>query len=116
MVRILEASKEQGKYWEALDVMFDNQPAWASHSNPQPDKIWQFLPAIGLDIDKLKKDMLSPAITEIIEQDMRDAQVLNVRKTPQFFVNGRVLVTFGSDQLLELIRSELTKHYPNQNG
>lgn len=113
MVRILEASKEQGKYWEALDVMFEAQPSWASHSNPQPDKIWEFLPAIGLDIDKLKTDMNSPEIERILQQDMADARALNVRKTPQFFVNGRPLVEFGDRQLLQLIQSEINIQYPN---
>ena len=31
VVKILEASKEQGKYWETLEVMFESQPHWASH-------------------------------------------------------------------------------------
>jgi protein-disulfide isomerase len=113
MVMILEASKEQGKYWETLDVMFESQPHWASHSNPQPEKIWQFLPEIGLDIDKIKTDMGKPEIERIVRQDIADAKALNVTKTPQFFVNGRPLVEFGSKQLLQLIQSEIDRHYPN---
>ncbi|MEN8233120.1 MAG: thioredoxin domain-containing protein, partial [Thermodesulfobacteriota bacterium] len=38
-VKILEAARKQGKYWETLDVMYKSQPHWASHSNPQPQKI-----------------------------------------------------------------------------
>jgi len=115
MVMILEASKQQGKYWETLDVMFESQQHWASHSNPQPENIWQFLPETGLDIDKLKADMSLPEIRGILQQDMMDAKTLNVRKTPQFFVNGRPLLEFGDRQLLQLIQSEIDKHYPNQN-
>lgn len=113
MVRILEASKMQGKYWETLEVMYESQDAWASHSHPQPDQIWKFLPQIGLDTDKLRKDMHMPEIEKILAQDIADAKVLNVRKTPQFFVNGRPLITFGSQQLVDLVQSEVEKHYPN---
>ena len=75
--------------------MYKSQPYWASHNNPHPQKIWQFLPKAGLDIDQLKKDMTDPAIARLIEQDIADAKALNVRKTPGFFVNGKPLQTFG---------------------
>lgn len=111
-VKILEAAKRQEKYWETLNVMYKSQPYWASHSNPQPQKIWQFLPQAGVDVAQIRKDMNDPAIVKIIEQDMADAKVLNVRKTPGFFVNGKPLQTFGSKQLLQLIQSELDLNYP----
>ena len=112
-VTILEAAKKQGKYWETLDVMYNSQPYWASHSNPQPQKIWNFLPAAGLDIEQIRKDMNDPAIAKLIEQDIADAKTLNVRKTPGFFVNGKPLQTFGYRQLQELVQSELSANYPN---
>lgn len=110
-VTILEAAKKQGKYWETLDVMFQSQPYWASHSNPQPQKIWEYLPQAGLDIEQLKKDMNDPAIAQLIAQDVADAKTLNVRKTPGYFVNGRPLQEFGYRQLEELVRSELNTAY-----
>jgi len=112
-VKILEAAKKQGKYWETLDVMYKSQPHWASHHNPQPQIIWQFLPQAGLDIERIKEDMNDTAIAKIIDQDLADAKVLNVRKTPGFFVNGKPLQTFGSKQLLQLVQSEINANYPN---
>ena len=112
-VKILEAAKKQGKYWETLDVMYKSQPHWASHHNPQPQIIWQFLPQAGLDIERIKEDMNDTAIAKIIDQDLADAKVLNVRKTPGFFVNGKPLQTFGSRQLLQLVQSEINANYPN---
>ncbi|MGV1098054.1 DsbA family protein [Thiovibrio sp. JS02] len=111
-VRILEAAKKQGKYWETLEVMYQSQPYWASHHNPQPQLVWQFLPAAGLDLEKLGNDMSDPAIARIIEQDLADAKTLNVTKTPGFFVNGKPLVTFGHLQLQQLLAEELTVQYP----
>ena len=112
-VKILEAAKKQGKYWETLDVMFKSQPSWASHSNPQPQLLWQFLPKAGLDIEQIKKDMNDPAIAQIIEQDLADAKTLNVRKTPGYFVNGKPLQNFGYRQLQALIQSEINANYSN---
>ena len=113
-VKILEAAKKQGKYWETLDVMYNTQPYWASHHNPQPQRIWQFLPKAGVDVERIRKDMNDPAIEKMIDQDLADAKMLNVRKTPGFFVNGKPLQTFGSKQLLQLVESELRANYPNQ--
>jgi len=112
-VKILEAAKKQGKYWETLNVMYKTQPYWASHHNPQPQRIWQFLPQAGVDMERIRKDMNDPAIAKLIDQDLADAKTLNVRKTPGFFVNGKPLQTFGSKQLLQLVQSELKANYPN---
>lgn len=112
-VKILEAAKKQGKYWETLDIMYKSQRWWASHSNPQPQLIWQFLPKVGLDIERLKKDMNDPEIAKLIDQDLADAKTLNIRKTPGFFANGKPLQTFGYQQLQQLVQSELSANYPN---
>ena len=110
-VKILEASKNQGKFWETLDIMYRTQRHWASHHNPKPQLIWRFLPQVGLDLDKLRKDMDNPEIIGIINQDLADAKTLNVRKTPGFFVNGKPLQSFGYKQLQELVESEIEKYY-----
>ena len=112
-VKILEAARKQGKYWETLDVMYKSQPYWASHRNPRPQLIWQFLPQAGLDLELIRKDMNDPAIEKIIEQDLADAKTLNVRKTPGFFVNGKPLQTFGSAQLQQLVETGIRENYPN---
>jgi protein-disulfide isomerase len=111
-VKILEAARLQGKYWETLDIMFKTQHIWASHHNWQPKKLWEILPKAGLDIERIRKDMHSPAIAKIIEQDMADVKALNVQKTPGYFVNGKPLQQFGYRQLAQLIQSELDRQYP----
>ncbi|MBW1885669.1 MAG: thioredoxin domain-containing protein [Deltaproteobacteria bacterium] len=112
-VKILEAARKQGRYWETLDVMYKSQRYWASHHRPQLQRIWQFLPNAGLDIERIKRDMNDPAIVKLIEQDLADAKSLNVRKTPGFFVNGKPLQTFGHLQLQQLVQSEIIANYPD---
>jgi len=111
-VKILEAARMQGKYWETLDVMFESQSVWASHHNYQPERLWEFLPKAGVDVEQIKKDMHDPSIAKIIEQDMADVKALNVQKTPGYFVNGKPLLSFGYKQLYHLIQSELDAQYP----
>ena len=110
-VKILEAARKQGKYWETLEVMYKTQSDWASHHKPQPQLIWKFLPYAGLDLEKIRNDMNDPEIEKRIKQDLADAKTLNVRKTPGFFVNGKPLPSFGYKQLQELIESEINENY-----
>lgn len=111
MVKILEAARKQGQYWETLQVMFDTQPHWASHHHPQPDKIWKFLSSAGLNIKKIRSDMNDPSILEILRQDIADVQTLGIRKTPSFFVNGKPLASFGLSQLKSLVAEEIAANY-----
>lgn len=108
-IKVLEAARVQGKYWETLDLLFRHQPEWGDHHNPRPELIWTYLPTIGLDIEKLKKDMENPKIDQIIEQDLKDLQQLGVKGTPTFFVNGKPLENFGGSYLREAIEREVQK-------
>ena len=66
---------------------------------------------VGLDLQRLQGDMNSPAVTERIQQDRNDAMALRVTATPEYFVNGRPLPSFGQQQLLTLVREELQAAY-----
>jgi len=106
-IKMLEAAAKQGKYWETLEVFFKHQPEWGNHHNPKPELLWDYIKEVGLDADKIKKDMNDPEFDKIIEQDIADGVKLGVRRTPTFFVNGKPLTNFGFEQLKELIKSEL---------
>ena len=95
-----------------LQVLFDTQPEWASHHRPQPEKIWEFLPRAGVDVERIRRDMEEPRIREILEQDVADLRSLGVRKTPQFFVNGQPLVRLGRQELRRMLAAEVGKQYP----
>ncbi|NMG74142.1 DsbA family protein [Aromatoleum diolicum] len=111
LVKMLEAARMQGKFWETLEAMFASQPNWAAHHNPQPDLVWNYLDGVGLDMAKLKADMASSAVEAAVRQDLEDARALNVTKTPEFFVNGRPMPSFGYEQLQNLVQDELKAAY-----
>lgn len=113
IVRILEAAKRQGKFWETLRVLYAAQGEWTLHHKVQIDKVWRFLPKAGLDVARARKDMNDPEITRILEQDWADARALDVTKTPGYFVNGKPLEPFGPGPLRELIEGEIRAKYPD---
>lgn len=109
-VQILEAARQQNRYWEVLEVLYQYQPQWGDHHHPRPELIWTYLVDVGgLDIPRLKVDMNEPGIQKMIEQDVSDGRQLGVERTPQFFVNGEPLLNFGYEQLRQLV----LKHIPS---
>lgn len=111
VVRVLEAARKQGKYWQTLEALLASQPDWAINHTARPELVLARLDGLGLDIERLKSDMNDPEIARVIEQDRADATALKVRKTPEFFVNGRQMPTFGYEQLKKLVDEELASRY-----
>ncbi len=107
VVAILEAARKQGKLWPALEAILASQAAWAPNHRPQADLVWRHLEGLGLDLERVRIDMAAPEVARVIAQDLEDARVLNVTKTPEFFVNGRPLPSFGYEQLKKLVDEAL---------
>ena len=107
VVAVLEAARKQGKFWSALEALLANQASWSPNHTPQVGLVWKHLEGLGLDLERLKADMAAPEIARVIAQDVADARTLNVTQTPEYFVNGRPLPSFGFDQLKTLIDDAL---------
>lgn len=111
-VRVLEAARRQGKYLPALEALYATQDQWAINHEVRADLVWKAIARVGLDLDRLKSDIDAPVIAQHMQQDMSDASVLGVTKTPEFFVNGRPLPKFGLEELQTLVKEELRGAYP----
>jgi protein-disulfide isomerase len=108
-VKILEASRNQNKYWETLEALLMSQREWVENHVVQPDNIAPVIANVGLDMEQLMADMNSVQVMQRMEQDKNDAIALKVSATPEYFVNGRPLPSFGQQQLADLVREELSK-------
>lgn len=107
VVRILETARMQNVFEPVLRSLFQQQPQWANHRSPQISLAWDAAATAGLDADKARSAINARHIDSALRQDAADAQSLNVRGTPTFFVNEKPLTTFGPQPLYNLVLAEL---------
>jgi protein-disulfide isomerase len=77
------AAQAQGKFWEMHDKLF------ANGEHLEEADIMKYAGAIGLDLDRFRADMQSPATKARIDADRKLGDALNVKGTPTIFINGR---------------------------
>lgn len=109
VVAMLEAARRQDKFWPALEALLGSQAAWTQHHTVQPAQAWTQLEKLGLNMEQMVFDLTSPDIATTIARDLADARGLNVTKTPEFFVNGQPLPSFGFAQLESMVNAALAK-------
>ena len=107
VVKALEAARKQGQFRQTLEALFASQNDWVQNHTANVDSIWRALDPLGLDMARLQNDMNSPEIASMIARDLADAKTMNVTMTPEYFVNGKPLPSFGFDQLKSLVGEAL---------
>jgi len=111
VVKILEAARLQGRFWEALEAAYATQNEWAINHQAYPELFWRSISSVGLDPEQVSKDIQNPAVLQNIFQDTEDGQALGVNKTPGFFVNGKPLIEFGQMPLLQMVNEAVESEY-----
>lgn len=111
VVKLLEAARKQGKLWQALEALLATQDQWTVNHVARVDLALPVVARLGLDVDRLKQDLRGAELDQLIRQDLKDAVALNVSQTPEFFVNGRPLPSFGYEQLRTLVEQALRESY-----
>lgn len=109
-----EAAGEQGKYWEAQEMLFKKQSEWGTKHGPSPAApvdinalFKKYAAELGLDSNKMDAAFAENRYQSKVQRDYKDGQTLGVRQTPSFFVNGRKLARFSEADLRALIEDEL---------
>lgn len=80
-----EAAREQGKYWEYVAVLFQNQGAL------EVVKLKEYATRVGLDRKRFDEAVDTGKFAEKVQRDLADGVRLGVNSTPTVFVNGRVV-------------------------
>lgn len=111
VVKLLEAAHLQGKYWETLELLFANQRRWVANHVSQPLRARSLMNGLAMDHARLDIDMNLPEVARAIQQDVEDGQSLKVQATPEFFVNGRPMPSFGYKQLSQLVKQAVEESY-----
>lgn len=109
-VKAAEAAGEQDKYWEMIDMLFENQGDWGEKSEPQTVAFLSYAEKLDLDINKFKADLNNKAYEDKIERDKNDGLNVGVQGTPTFFINGVLVDKVRSyEEFKSKIDSELDK-------
>ena len=81
-----EAARLQGGH-EAFERMYEL--LFKNRNRLRPDIYGELAERIGLDADRLSRDMRGDQVAQIIQSDIELARRLGVRGTPTMFLNGR---------------------------
>ena len=73
-------AKDQGKYWEMHNILFDNQKALSD------DDIKSYGETIGLAVDTFAACMDSAKYQAQVDSDLKEGQGMGIRGTPSFAV------------------------------
>jgi hypothetical protein len=77
------AAQAQGKFWDMHHQLF------ANGEHLEDADLLKYAAAIGLDIDRFRADLQSPATKARLEADRKLGDALQVKGTPTIFINGR---------------------------
>lgn len=89
---VVEASGQQGKYWEMSNIMYERQDAWSA-SNDTTEIFESYAREINLDMEKFAMDIKSQTTKDRIEKDLDSGKKLGIEATPSFFINGKKINT-----------------------
>ncbi|WMT86469.1 thioredoxin domain-containing protein [Pelagibacterium sp. 26DY04] len=106
-VGILEAARAQDLYVPVMEAIFAAQPQWAAHGSPKMDLAWTAAEEAGLDVERARIDMRSPAMVALLSQDLADIEQLQIGQTPTFFINGQPLTEYNFERLDEQVHEAL---------
>lgn len=82
-----EAAGNQEKFFEMVDLLYENQEAWANLPDPTP-KFVEYATSLKLDINKFKSDLNDKALEQEIDDQRTEGINAGVNATPSFYVNG----------------------------
>lgn len=85
-----EAARNQGKFWQMHDRLYENQNAWKDLADPRPTFIG-YARELGLNADRFAQEMDSSAVAQRISADMQKGTGVGVNGTPTVFIEGQML-------------------------
>ncbi|HEX6366738.1 MAG TPA: Na+/H+ antiporter NhaA [Agromyces sp.] len=78
-----EAAALQGRFLDVALTLFANQDRLAT------DDLFGYCRDLGLDMDRFASDLRSPRVIRRVEDDVLDAELMDLHSTPTFFIGDR---------------------------
>jgi protein-disulfide isomerase len=85
-----EAAANQNHFWQMHDVIYKEQVIW-SKAPDVPALFSGYAGSIGLDLERLKKDLANPEVAARVDADQKLGTSRDVTSTPTLFVNNVLL-------------------------
>jgi protein-disulfide isomerase len=96
-----EAAREQGRYWEYITLLFQNQKALAV------ENLKEYASTLGLDRARFDEALDSGRFKEKVQRDIQDGTRIGVNSTPSIFINGRIVRERSLDSLKSALEAAL---------
>ena len=103
--KALLAANEQGKYWEMMELLFENAGTLSDA------KFKELAGILKLDVNRFEKDLKEKDAQweKLIEADMAEAKKAEVMGTPTFYLNGKRTQARTAEDLKKEINQILKK-------
>lgn len=85
--RAAQSAKNQGKFREMHNLLYENQQRWSQSGNPTPIFV-NFARDLNLDIEQFKSDLNSAETQKTVMQEKQEGVSKGVNSTPTFFIDG----------------------------
>ena len=98
-----EAAREQGKYWEYIQILLRNQSALSV------EKLKGYASELALDRTRFDTALDTGKFTESVQRDVEDGMKLGINGTPTIFINGRRVSAKGYEELKAIVDAAFPK-------
>lgn len=95
------AAREQGKFREFHEKLFEN------HNTLSDEKINEIAKGLALDMERLVRDMNSPAVRNILSRDFNEGRRIGIRGIPAILINGKIAERRGLADLQAMVEEEM---------
>ncbi len=95
LARYAYAAEQQGKYWQFANQVYLTQPM-------VDFDVWAIAMKLGMDLNKLKADMISKTAGNLLLQDIDEASSLKIKGTPAVRINDSKDIKMGAMSEFEL--------------
>src|SRR5690625_1894981 len=86
-----EAARNQGRFKEMLDMIFEDQEKWSPAAADARAYFTGYAEELGLDMDQFEADLESSDMHHKVESPLQEGIRRTVNSTPSFFINGQKL-------------------------
>jgi len=96
-----EAARDQGRYWEYVQILLRNQSALSV------EKLKTYASELALDRTRFDTALDSGKFAESVQRDIEEGMKLGINGTPALFINGRRVTAQGYDELKASVEAAL---------